>query len=293
MAWGDLDNDGDIDLAISGIDENYIFEIYYRNGDTFTKENEFKARIYKRIFRNFRFRWDSDNDIIYAGEDKQGNAINGRYINTYITVENNDNWWNQDNWRLKNSAVATFNDGNKTTFIATGRHNNNELKLGVYKDESWYYPQVELENGDIAVADFNNDGYNDLLFTKDINANPVTELYYGGEPAMSSGGYNLMDYDFVGLRESTADFVDYDMDGDLDIFLTGLDSDGAKTILYEVTSGYKTNTPPSEIGLVNVEDLGNGKLKFTWDAPQDDFSDNIGYNIKLGTTQEVQNFPTL
>ena len=50
------------------------------------------------------------------------------------------------------------------------------------------------------------------------------------------------DFNFIGLRESTIEFVDYDTDGDLDIFLSGLGNDGAETILYEVNINSKTNT---------------------------------------------------
>ena len=70
----------------------------------------------------------------------------------------------------------------------------------------------------------------------------------------------------------------------MDIFITGLDTDGAKTILYEVNSENKINTPPSAISEIEIEDLGFGKVRFSWDAPSDDFSSNLGYNIKLGTT---------
>ena len=82
----------------------------------------------------------------------------------------------------------------------------------------------------------------------DKSGTPVTKLFTGAPDNKTYNQaspivYNLSDYNFTGLRDSTADFVDYDTDGDLDIFITGLDTDGAKTILYEVNSENKINTP--------------------------------------------------
>ena len=74
------------------------------------------------------------------------------------------------------------------------------------------------------------------------------------------------------------------MDGDLDLFITGLDSSGAKTILYETEIRNKDNQAPPKVTGLKAEDLGNGKIKFTWEKPTDDFSDNIGYVFRLGTT---------
>ena len=64
----------------------------------------------------------------------------------------------------------------------------------------------------------------DFLFTgQDKSGTPVTKLYTGAPDNKTYNGahpivYNLSDYNFTGLYDSTADFVDYDMDGDLDIF---------------------------------------------------------------------------
>ena len=92
------------------------------------------------------------------------------------------------------------------------------------------------------------------------------------------------DFNFVGLRESTVEFVDYDIDGDLDIFISGLSDSGAETILYQVNLPAKVNTAPTEVQNLSVTDLEYGNIKFDWDESSDDFSNAIGYNLKIGTT---------
>ena len=78
--------------------------------------------------------------------------------------------------------------------------------------------------------------------------------------------YNANGFSYVessiqltGLRESTADWVDYDMDGDLDLFLTGIDNQGAKTILYETEIRNKDNVAPPKVTGLKAEDLGKWK----------------------------------
>ena len=151
-------------------------------------------------------------------------------------------------------------------------------------------PKPELKNGDISIADFNNDGRLDFVYTgEDSSGNPVSELYVAGKSLSPGiGGYDSSTKyasGLIGLRESTVDWVDYDMDGDLDLFLTGIDSDsGAKAVLYETEIRNKKNVAPTKLTGLTTEDLGFGKIKFSWDAPLDDYSLELGYVLRLGTT---------
>ena len=94
------------------------------------------------------------------------------------------------------------------------------------------------------VGDINNDGSNDFIFTgENITGNPVTKLFFGtpcGEENIQDCTFIESTFEFVELRESTVEFVDYDLDGDLDIFITGLSDNGAESILYETT---RSNQP--------------------------------------------------
>ena len=301
MSWGDLDNDGDIDLAMSGLldsGDNFFHTGYLRvdGEERFipTLIGYFSAINGDHAIADFD--QDSDNDIIFSGE--YGNEIRSQIkLNSFISpndpkYENLPLKYSRDNEEnipvaLTNSSIETyFNQTSKElSYILMGRDSNDELQVVVRSvgglDRKSNTPAVALENGDIAVGDINNDGFNDFLFTgEDSNGSAVTKLFYTNASKIFESDFN-----FVGLRESTAEFVDYDSDGDLDIFITGLSDSGAETILYQVNLNSKVNTAPTEVKNLSVTDLGYGNVKFDWDESTDDFSNAVGYSLKIGTSE--------
>jgi hypothetical protein len=209
----------------------------------------------------------------------------------------------QIQWNLLNSSLVVANFGansqGRLTVINSGEDDkgniilstNNGAALGI----SSYYDNVAqrnltrsqygfpmLKNGDIAVGDFNNDGKDDLVFTgEDSKGTPQTKLFI----QTPEGGFKESPVVLKGLRNSTADWVDYDMDGDLDLFITGLEGSGSKTLLYEADIKYNKNEAPSTISGLKSENLGNGKIRLSWNAPTDDKSTTLGYVVRLGTSK--------
>ncbi|MEN8794889.1 MAG: FG-GAP-like repeat-containing protein, partial [Flavobacteriales bacterium] len=127
----------------------------------------------------------------------------------------------------------------------------------------------------------------DLVVTgENENAESVTKLYDGTKQFNQENGFvENTEISLKGLRNSTAKWVDYDLDGDLDLFLSGTSDEGEFTKLYRTDLLNKNNTPSAKITNLAIEDLGFGKVKLTWDVPIDDFSDNLGYVIRLATTE--------
>ena len=294
MEWADVDNDSDPDLIISGINsDNQFVTLYYTNigNGNFFKEELFNMDGFIRGEIDIVDKDnDGDNDLFISG-------VSGSVGNQFYQESDVDNTYY---WGGNNSDVGKgLSDGNTEyldidgdglmDYLSIGRNDINSTQVDSRSNLNDLNYLPKLLNTDFDFADYNNDGLSDVVISgEDVNTGlGVTKLYvtfadyYGDQ-------YQLVETDLVleGLRESSVDWIDYDKDGDLDLFLTGLDTDGTpKSLLYKAENANNLNTPPAKVENVVVQGRGgNGTLAITWDKPNDDYSNSFRYSVRVGTT---------
>jgi len=154
IEFADLDNDGDQDLVITGLNELYepTTKLYTNDGlgNFSEKTNTTVAGVYDSSIAVADFDNDGDNDLLIAGSNGE------KHITKLYT----------------NDGAGNFNEDNNTDY------------LGVFC-------------GAIAASDFDNDGYNDILITGLNNKQkPIAELYINN-PAFNADyvAENVLDTD--------------------------------------------------------------------------------------------------
>jgi len=141
--------------------------------------------------------------------------------------------------------VADLNRNGRSDVVLMGQNASGRFVSGIYlaqADGSYRRAETSLDaliDGSIDIADFNRDGFPDILISgRDENARPVTKLYRN-----DNGRFSEVNTVLPGIMKGKAVFGDINKDGLPDILLCGQSASGPLTRLYINNQGSYASMP--------------------------------------------------
>ncbi|MBN2612231.1 MAG: VCBS repeat-containing protein [Bacteroidales bacterium] len=232
IKWADIDHDGWPDLFACGAydyDPGWgIFspatKIYKNNGDdSFTEiTGHGLADLSLSSLDVADLDKDGDIDVVISGMDMnsldQTMVFHNNGNNTFDTVQNIEPLHHS---RLKlgdyekdgypDIVLSGFGNSSSSPFTMLYQNMGDGTFMGVNSAMSG------VAYGDICWADFNNDGFDDVAYTGSYQG-ASAKVYKNNYPTFFQ---DSTDTDVPGLLHSSLDVGDFDIDGDLDMFLMG------------------------------------------------------------------------
>ena len=311
IAWGDIDNDGDLDLVLTGCnnggsttsacgsDGEQSF-IYVNNGTSLVENSTWKGDI-TNIARGSialgDIDLDGDLDLALSGQSTSAN-IAKIYINNGTGFEENSTW--QQDLTAVFQGSTTFvdmdNDGDlDLTLVGKSESGISRIYINngtaFERNATWDQNLLGVLKGSVAWGDFNNNGNIDLSLTGQ-SAGDHHEIYNNTGITFNKVQDKYSSQSLVGIFEGTQTFGDYDNDGDLDLFTSG-EEEYSTLYLYNGSpfTGYPSDP---ETGIFNT---AYGPSAVWGDLDNDSDLDLvlIGYNhgdAALNATVYINNITT-
>ncbi len=301
IAFGDYDNDGDPDIAVTGNDgSNRRFMIYRNDAGTFILDQEPMGAdqgVYGSSIAYGDYDNDGDLDIALTGYDNIG------WEPRFIIYRNDAGTFILDqepmgaNQGVQLSSIAYGDiDSDGDLDIALIGYGSSGYRFMIYRNDAGTFTNVQEPMGaykgvrysSIAFGDIDSDGDLDIALTGDDEVN-YRFMIYRNDAGTFTKVHELMGPD-KGVRRSSISFGDIDNDGDLDIALTGNDGANYRFIIYRNEQSAINNPPGTPTGML-AADVG-GYWKLSWDQSTDDLTDPdaLRYQIAIGTGPNYYNY---
>ncbi len=235
VAWGDYDNDGDLDLLSTGALAGGVTgfaDIYDNSGGTFTGLGAGLPQVLNGV--------NNGKDAAAWGDFDRDGDLDVAIVGTDGSVAHADIYENSGGsfslvtlggtglTPLVSGSVAWGdydNDGDLDLFM-TGTTTSGACLTTIYRNDGgspWAFTDITpafipVSDGAGAFGDYDNDGDLDLVvsgFACSIGK-PLTQLYINNAGVFAPSGIPLL-----GVRYSALAWGDYDNDGDLDLAVSG------------------------------------------------------------------------
>ncbi len=296
-AWGDYDNDGDLDILLAGDNAYEPVSILYDNsGDNiFMLNSNFNTNVPGARFGSVAFSdydLDADLDIVITGETWEQektmifkNDGNGFFtdINAGLTGVrySSSAWGDYDSDGDPDVLITGSNSALTGQFSILYRNDGNDIFTGISSGLTGVY------EGTATFGDYDNDGDLDILLSGYADSEPVSMVYRNDGDSI----FTDISAGLSGVCFSSSAWGDCDNDGDLDILISGNDFSGEKLSGIYINNSETKNTKPAPPSVLNVIFSGNYTIA-SWNRGYDleTLPAGVSYNAELICNGEVKTY---
>jgi hypothetical protein len=279
LALGDINNDGKLDLALTGCDNstnfncygNQFAKVYLNNGTSLVESLQWEQNLTKVTEGSLAFgdiNNDGKLDLAQIGARViQPYLIAKIYINNGTSLVESTQWQNQlEGVQRGNIAFGDINNDGKLDLVLSGYKESVTEVTRIYinngttlnENSTWEQGLTQMGESSVLLGDYDNDGDLDLVMNGHTTGDRFHIYNNNGTTLVLNQTDTVQGGVLAGLYSSSVAFGDIDNDGDLD--LVGMGWEHGRTRIYENNNTIFQNDATAHLNI--SDDLYMGSLAF-------------------------------